>query len=74
LNEQGVAIGAGIEFKAVFLPGCSLITQARNQIVSDFLESDADKLVFIDADVSWEPGDIIKLASHDQISSAARIG
>lgn len=66
LNEQGLAIGAGVEFQTVFLPGCSLITQARNQIACDFLESKADKLVFIDADVSWEPGDIVKLAMHDQ--------
>lgn len=65
LNEHGIAQAAGLEFKAVFLPGCSLITQARNQIAQDFLDSDADKLVFVDADVSWEPGAIIKLATHD---------
>lgn len=65
LNEQTIAQAAGLEFKAVFLPGCSLITMARNQCVQDFLDSDADRLVFVDSDVSWEPGSLIRLASHD---------
>lgn len=65
LQEQIVAQAAGIEFRVIFLPGCSLITMARNQMVQDFLDSDADKLVFVDDDVSWEPGSVIKLASHD---------
>lgn len=65
LQEQMVAQAAGIDLHAVFLPGCSLITMARNQMVQDFLDSDADKLVFVDADVSWEPGSVLKLASHD---------
>jgi hypothetical protein len=65
LNEQGAALLAGIEFQTMFLPGCSLITQARNQLAADFMASGADKLVFVDSDVSWEPGAIVKLASHD---------
>lgn len=65
LQEQSVAQAAGIDFRAVFLPGCSLITMARNQMVQDFLDSDADKMVFIDSDVSWEPGSVLKLAMHD---------
>jgi hypothetical protein len=75
LNEQIVAVGAGCEFKAVFLPGCSLITHARNQIASDFLASKADRLVFIDADVSWEPGDLVRLAHHpvDFVAGAYRL-
>lgn len=64
LHEQGVAHLAGVEFQAVFLPGCSLITMARNQIVGDFLASDADRLVFVDADVAWEPGALLRLAAH----------
>jgi hypothetical protein len=75
LNEQMVAAGAGVEFRAVFLPGCSLITHARNQMATDFLASEADRLVFIDADVSWEPGALIRLASHpvDFVGGAYRL-
>lgn len=75
LNEQIIAEHAGLEFKAVFLPGCSLITMARNQIVADFLASDADKLIFVDSDVSWEPGDLVRLASHnvDFVGGAYRL-
>jgi glycosyltransferase involved in cell wall biosynthesis len=75
LNEQMVAAGAGVEFKAVFLPGCSLITHARNQMAQDFLDSEADRLVFIDADVSWEPGNLIRLAAHavDFVGGAYRL-
>lgn len=65
LNEQAVAQGAGLEFRVVFQPGCSLVTMARNQCAADFLKSDADKLIFIDSDVSWEPGNLIRLATHD---------
>lgn len=65
LNEQRVADGLGLEIRVGFLPGCSLITHARNQLCADFLDTEAEKLVFLDADVSFEPGSLIKLASHD---------
>lgn len=75
LNEQCLAQSAGVEFRAVFLPRCSLTTMARNQMVQDFLESDAEKLIFVDDDVSWEPGSIIQLASHkvDFVGGAYRL-
>lgn len=64
LNEQAAAQTAGIEFQVRFLPGCSLITQARNQLAADFMESDADVLLFLDADVGFEPGAMLRLVSH----------
>lgn len=75
LDEQALALSAGLEFKVIFLPGCSLITMARNQLAADFLASDATKLVFIDSDVSWEQGSVIKLASHkaDFVGGAYRL-
>lgn len=62
LNEQGAAALLGVEMQVGLLPGCSLITMARNQLVADFLATDCDRLVFVDADVSWQPGDLIGLA------------
>lgn len=64
LNEQGAAALAGVEMQVSFVPGSSLITQARNQAVRDFINSDADRLIFIDADVAWEVGSILKIAGH----------
>lgn len=64
LNEQGLASLAGHLLEVEFLPGCSLITQARNQLAQGFLDSEADRLVFVDADISWELGALLKLALH----------
>lgn len=44
--------------------GCADIAHARNEIVAHFLASDATDLVFIDADVAWEPGALVKLAGY----------
>jgi len=64
LNEQVVASSLGHELQTVFVPGCGVINQVRNSLVAQFESSDAEKLVFVDADVSWELGAMIKLASH----------
>lgn len=65
-NEQAVAAGAGVDLQVSFAPGNSLITHARNQCVRDFIQSGADRLVFVDSDVAWEPGDLIKLAMQPE--------
>jgi hypothetical protein len=74
LDEQGAAALLGVEIQVGLLPGCSLITMGRNQLVADFLATDCDRLVFIDADVSWTPGDLIRLAAHpvDVVGGAYR--
>lgn len=43
------------------LVGDSLITRARNICVIDFLESDADALMFIDSDLEFDPQDVFRL-------------
>lgn len=65
LNEQAAALTNGDDFRVAFLPGCSLITMGRNQLVDDFLKSDCDRLVFIDSDLSWEVGSLLKIAHHE---------
>lgn len=54
---------SGIELRDAGVTGTQICT-ARDQLCHAFLESDCDKLVFVDADVSWEPGSLLKLASH----------
>ena len=44
----------------------SLVTRARNSLVHDFMESGADRLMFIDSDISFDPMDVLQLALHRQ--------
>lgn len=74
LAESLLAFHQGHVLDIRFLPGCSAIHSARNALVGDFLESGADRMVFVDADVRWQPGDLLKLAQmpHDLIGGAYR--
>lgn len=42
------------------------VDDARNTIVAEFLASECDELIFIDADVSWIPSDLVRLAKYDR--------
>jgi hypothetical protein len=42
----------------------SLITRGRNQLVSEFMASDCSHLMFVDADIEFNPSDVLKLISH----------
>ena len=44
----------------------SLITRARNTIVHKFLKTDADALLFIDADHGFNPDDIVKMIESEK--------
>lgn len=45
----------GIPWGMVSLKSCALIDSSRNQLIHKFLhETDADVLVFIDTDISWD--------------------
>jgi hypothetical protein len=57
----------GIACYPIFIMGESLITRGRNNIVAKFLnDKDATHLIFIDADISWNPVDVLKLVKHDK--------
>lgn len=52
----------GIKVDIEFLVHESLITRARNTLVSKFMANkEATHLMFIDADIGWEPEDIYKM-------------
>jgi hypothetical protein len=51
----------------------SLITRARNLLTHAFLKSDYDFLLFIDADQSFEPEDIIRMVEYNKEIIAAPV-
>ena len=44
----------------------SLVTRARNELVYGFMKTDADYLMFIDADIRFDPKSIIRMMSADK--------
>lgn len=59
LSFELAKMGHMVSFTKIFNE--SLITRARNNIVYDFMESDADALLFIDADEGFNVQDVIKM-------------
>jgi hypothetical protein len=56
---------AGVQTAYLLLQGNCHVDDARNAVVRDFLASDCDELVFLDADVSWEPESLVQLCSRN---------
>jgi hypothetical protein len=44
----------------------SLITRARNRLTDDFLATDSTHLMFIDADITFNPEDIVRMLNADK--------
>lgn len=57
---------AGIGTALLILHGNCHVDDSRNSIVRDFLESDCTDLVFLDADVTWEPSGLLRLCERDE--------
>lgn len=51
----------GIDSVFKMVGGCCYIQIARNKIVKEFIDSDCDKLLFLDDDISWNASDAYKL-------------
>lgn len=58
---SALCTGYGISLQIYYLFNESLITRGRNYCVDEFLRSGADHLMFIDADIGFDPKDIIAL-------------
>ena len=66
LDLQTVCIQYGIDIKFSFLFNESLIQRARNYIVDEFLRSDCTHMIFIDADIGFNPMDIVAMLAMDK--------
>lgn len=56
---------AGWEEGAVYMIGCPYISAARAQMLRKALDAKATAIVFIDHDLSWDAGDLLKLLETD---------
>src|SRR5438105_1383148 len=66
LDLQGVCQQYGIETRFSFIFNESLITRARNYLVDEFLRSGFTHLLFLDADIHYNPQDVIALLALDK--------
>lgn len=57
-------MGSGHSYLVSDRVGSGLVHDVRNLLVAQFLASDCTDMVFIDDDVSWGNGDLVKLVSH----------
>lgn len=51
----------GVSLVIGSLCGCSVVSRARNLLVQDFFETDCTDLMFIDADISFDHTDVLRL-------------
>lgn len=54
-------VAAGWDEGATWMVGCAYISAARAIMLRRALDVKADVIVFIDHDLSWEPGDLLRL-------------
>ena len=56
---------AGWQEASVYEIGCPYISHARASMLRKALDAKADVIVFIDHDLEWNPGDLLKLISTE---------
>lgn len=56
----------GVTLQVSSICGCSVVSRARNLIADEFLKSDCDHLLFIDADMTFDPDSVLRLLAFNQ--------
>ena len=65
-NAQVALRAAGIRVDLHIITAHCHVDDARNDLVRSFLETDAEMLIFIDADIGFDAVDLVKLIRHDR--------
>jgi len=65
-NGQTALRAAGIRVDLQFMAGHCHVDDARNDLVRSFLETDAEMMIFIDADIGFDALDLVKLVQHNR--------
>ena len=72
LKLQAACIERGIRLSFCLLHGDALITRARNSVVAEFLQDrSASHLLFIDADIGFQPSQVFRLLEADREMAGA---
>ncbi len=66
LQSAAVFSQNGVQAMYSFMFNESLITRARNGLAKNFLKTDCTHLMFIDADIGFNPADIIHMINADK--------
>ncbi len=66
LNSVQEFMRNGMQLYYAHMMNESLITRARNTLAYDFLNTDATHLMFIDADITFNPADIVSMVNADK--------
>lgn len=53
----------GVDWGVLFQDGCSIVSQARNALVKQFIDLDGTDLIFVDSDVHMEPISLLRLVA-----------
>jgi hypothetical protein len=70
--QQACTQAGGIHLSVLMQGGDALITRARQNLVAHFLgDAEATHLLFIDADIAFEPAQVFRLLAFDAEISAA---
>jgi hypothetical protein len=64
INDLVMLVARGDTFTLIDDIGSANIADCRGAIASNFLKTDSDCLVFVDSDVAWEKGALLRLVDH----------
>jgi hypothetical protein len=66
IQLKGLCERLGLPMHPYFIMNESLVQRGRNQIANSFLETDYTHLLFIDADIGFNPADVISMLLADK--------
>ena len=66
MRLQRMCLELGVPFELYTLFNESLVTRARNVCAHEFLKTDYTHMMFIDADIVFDPVDVLKMLTYDR--------